>query len=437
VVQRVVSLYTVRARAKGIELRHEVAASMPSQLMGDPTRLTQLLSNFVSNAIKFTDQGQVCIRIELVEEASEFARIRCSVTDSGIGIPDDVQRKLFAAFTQADGSTSRRFGGTGLGLAICKQIVGLLDREHGEIGVRSKVGEGATFYFALRLAKPAPGTQTLVTSTRNAVPKKFTGRVLVAEDNETNQQVAMTLLRSLGLEPTLAVDGRKAVECCERERFDLILMDYHMPELDGHAATLAIREHERANSLPRTPIVAVTASVLKEDKDRCEAAGMDDFLAKPIRQLSLAAMLAKWLPAAEEDSAPQTEFEPPNASHVRDCNSGIDRAQFNEMQQITGEGFAELLQQFHLSVRDGLEALRVALQMQDAQSLRRAAHKLKGTVATLGATDLAARCLELETMGHAGTLEGATEKIEQLAAAYLPVRARFEEWALRPVSAAS
>jgi signal transduction histidine kinase/HPt (histidine-containing phosphotransfer) domain-containing protein/DNA-binding NarL/FixJ family response regulator len=430
VVQRVVSLYNVRAREKRIELRYELPEQLPP-LLGDPTRMTQLLSNFVSNAIKFTSTGAVTVRVEVLQQSDDALRIRCSVQDNGIGISPDVQRRLFTPFTQADSSTSRRFGGTGLGLAICKQLVSMLDRKHGEIGVHSVPGEGATFFFTLTLTKsnqPAHST----TQARRALPvMRFAGRVLLAEDNETNQQVALTLLRSLGLESVLAVNGREAVEHAANERFDLILMDYHMPELDGYGATLAIRQDEQVRNLPHTPIVAVTASVLKEDKDRCEAAGMDDFLAKPIRQHSLATMLAKWLPnhaTSKAEAATQPAFnELPDEL--------IDRDQFDEMRQITGDGFADLLDQFHASVRDQLESLRAALQARDVAALKRAAHKLKGTTATLGAKDLAARCLELETMDAAAQFDGAAEKIEQLTTAYLLIRARFEQLAPHTVAA--
>ena len=429
VVQRVVSLYNVRAREKRIELRYELPEQLPP-LLGDPTRMTQLLSNFVSNAIKFTSTGAVTVRVELLEERHDSLRVRCSVQDNGIGIAPDVQRRLFTPFTQADGSTSRRFGGTGLGLAICKQLVNMLDQQ-GEIGVHSVPGEGATFFFVLGLTRSDHPAHS-ATQARRALPvMRFAGRVLIAEDNETNQQVALTLLRSLGLEPVLAVNGRDAAERAANERFDLILMDYHMPELDGHGATLAIRQDEQARSLPRTPIVAVTASVLKEDKDRCEAAGMDDFLAKPIRQHSLATMLAKWLPSHMPSSA-DVAIQP-IISELPD--ELIDRDQFDEMRQIAGDGFAALLDQFHVSVRDQLEALRVALQTQDAAALKRAAHKLKGTTATLGAKGLAARCSELEKMGAAAQFDGAAEKIEQLATAYLLIRARFEQLAPHTVAA--
>jgi signal transduction histidine kinase/HPt (histidine-containing phosphotransfer) domain-containing protein/DNA-binding NarL/FixJ family response regulator len=430
VVQRVVSLYNVRAREKRIELRYELPEQLPS-LLGDPTRMTQLLSNFVSNAIKFTSTGAVTVRVEVLQQSHDALRIRCSVQDNGIGIAPDVQRRLFTPFTQADGSTSRRFGGTGLGLAICKQLVSMLDREQGEIGVHSVPGEGATFFFILGLTKSNQPAHS-ATQARRALPvMRFAGRVLLAEDNETNQQVALTLLRSLGLEPVLAVNGREAVERAANERFDLILMDYHMPELDGHGATLAIRQDEQRRKLSRTPIVAVTASVLREDKDRCEAAGMDDFLAKPIRQHSLATMLAKWLPnhaPSKTEAATQ-----PTVNKLPD--EPIDRDQFDEMRHISGDGFAALLDQFHSSVRDQLESLRAALQAKDALALKRAAHKLKGTTATLGAKNLAVRCLELETMGAAEEFDGVAEKIEQLATAYLLIRARFEQLAPHTVAA--
>jgi len=417
VVQQVVSLYNVRAGQKGIQLRFEMPENLPRMLC-DPTRLTQLLSNFVSNAIKFTQQGEVLISVRLLNESPDSLRVRCAVSDNGIGIAPDAQRKLFAPFTQADGSTSRRFGGTGLGLAICKQLVTMLDRQ-GEIGVESVLGEGATFYFTLRLAKAKGDEPSVLIGRNEGRTRRFSGRVLVAEDNETNQQVAVTLLRSLGIEPVLAKDGREAVECHARERFDLILMDYHMPELDGCEATESIRAYESAAQLPRTPIVAVTASVLKEDKDRCVLSGMDDFLAKPIRQQSLSVMLSKWLLSEQLNTVADPE-EIPVAADI------LDRGQFDEMRQISGEDFDKLLESFHASMSEGTEALRVAAAMRDAPTVKRAAHKMKGTAAALGATQLAEICFALETMGRDEKLDEAPAAIEKLIVAHAAIRMQFE-----------
>jgi TMAO reductase system sensor TorS len=451
IVQRVVSLYNIRAYEKRIALRYDLPANLPIRLLGDATRITQLLSNFVSNAIKFTATGEVTIRVELIEDGADYAYVRCSVQDNGIGIPDEVQRRLFTPFTQADGSTSRRFGGTGLGLAICKQLIGMLDSKRGAIGVQSKLGEGATFFFALRLKKPT-ASDVSPASNRTAQSVRFSGRVLVAEDNETNQQVAITLLRALGLDPVLAKNGREAVDRFASDRFALVLMDYHMPELDGYGATLAMRQLECERDLPRTPIVAVTASVLKEDKARCEAAGMDDFLSKPIRQRTLAAVLAKWLPARLEaeishdaQASNADECSEPAVTAVKSdadatvagtaIDTDIDIEQFEEMRTISGDDFDALLNQFHTSVRESIDALHAAVAANDASALKRTAHKLKGTAGALGATQLASCCLELEKMGQEGRVEGALEKISALTASYIKVRARFEQLVLRDVGA--
>jgi signal transduction histidine kinase/HPt (histidine-containing phosphotransfer) domain-containing protein len=433
IVQRVVSLYNIRAYEKNIALRYDLPANLPIQLLGDATRITQLLSNFVSNAIKFTATGEVAIRAEIIEDCADYAYVRCSVQDNGIGIPDEVQRRLFTPFTQADGSTSRRFGGTGLGLAICKQLIGMLDSERGAIGVQSMLGEGATFFFALRLRKPTASAEPMSASNSMTAPLRFRGRVLVAEDNETNQQVAITLLRALGLDPVLAKNGREAVDKLANEHFALVLMDYHMPELDGCGATLAIRRLECERGLPRTPIVAVTASVLKEDKARCEAAGMDDFLSKPIRQRTLAAVLSKWLPASPAEETVTGVKSDADVGAAFDPD--IDIEQFDEMRAISGDDFDGLLNQFHISVRDSIDALHAAVAAHDASALKRTAHKLKGTASALGARQLAALCLELEKMGHEGRIEGAQKKIVALTESYLKVRVQFEQRVVEGIAA--
>jgi CheY-like chemotaxis protein/HPt (histidine-containing phosphotransfer) domain-containing protein len=343
---------------------------------------------------------------------------------------------LFTPFTQADSSTSRRFGGTGLGLAICRQLVGLLDPMHGDIGVTSVEGKGSEFYFSMRmdLARDDERVTAVRTAEQNSTQRRtFTGRVLVAEDNDTNQQVALHMLRNFGIEPELANNGREAVAAVRRARFDLILMDYHMPELDGCGATVEIREHEHAQKLPRTPIVAVTASVLSDDKERCARAGMDDFLAKPIRQQTLAAMLSKWLPqqpsleatCAQSESCAlpllRTDDELPGAL--------FDVAQLLEMRAISGDEFAALIERFHANVHQGVHALRAAFEAHDAVALQSAAHKLKGSAATLGAKEIAVRCLDLELLGRSGSVTGATAMIDGLVQSYLQAKPYLDDGA--------
>jgi len=296
----VAGLFASEARAKGLELHNHVDPAVPAQLVGDPTRLRQVLTNLVGNALKFTAQGEVEIAMSLEEESAEGALVRVAVRDTGIGIAPEAQARLFEPFTQADASTTRRYGGTGLGLAICKRLVDLMG---GQIGVESVPGQGSTFWLTLLLTRVPSGHDTLLlppqqrpVATATAAESAVCGRVLVVEDNAINRLVVVGLLKRLGYGVHTVEDGRQAVEAVGRETYDLVLMDLHMPELDGFAATAAIREREGATGR-RLPIVALTADALAGDAEKSRAAGMDDHLAKPVTQERLAAVLDRWVHA--------------------------------------------------------------------------------------------------------------------------------------------
>jgi signal transduction histidine kinase/CheY-like chemotaxis protein/HPt (histidine-containing phosphotransfer) domain-containing protein len=441
VIQHVVSLYTPQAKGKSLELRYELAPQLPARVIADPTRLTQLLTNLVSNAIKFTDRGSVTIRVSLVAQDSDATQIRFAVADTGMGIAAPAQQKLFMAFTQADNSTSRQFGGTGLGLAICRQLVQLIDPEHGEIGVLSSPGAGAEFFFILRLPLAASESVDLPANNAHlalAQRQKFAAKVLVAEDNETNQQVVLMLLRGLGIEPTLVVDGEEAAAAVLTERFDLILMDYHMPRLDGSGAAAAIRKYENEQGLARTPIIALSASVLSEDRARCYAAGMDDFLAKPLRSQNLSTMLDKWLPGkavainTTEHAATMAESVALMGSDL-DANplavGPFDRAQLHEMMAVIGAAFPRLIAQFHDNMHTAVLAMRKSVVALDPVELASVAHKLKGSAATFGATQIAAQCERLEVLGKSGSVAGAHDIIEALVHAYMQAKPHMDDCA--------
>ncbi len=442
-VQRTFALYATPAREKMLSLQLE-APEAPLYVLTDAARLTQVLCNFLGNALKFTAAGSVHLSLAVLEETDGAVRVRFSVRDTGIGIDADLQKKLFAPFTLGDSATNRRYGGTGLGLAICKQLAKLLDPESGDVGVESSPGAGATFYVVLRLQRTVQCAQGMGSDVpfRHSA-KKFSGRVLIAEDNETNRQVLVAMLRNLGLQGVLATNGHEAISAVQRERYDLILMDYHMPELDGCLATMAIRRHEEDQGQPRTPIVAVTASVLAEDREACLAAGMDDFAAKPLRQKVLAALLEKWLPpdarrdanaAADSSGSFDEGFEDTWTTLPEEL---FDRAQLLEMRGIAGESFEDLIRQFHGSVSDGLSAIRNAIENGDAVALKRAAHKLKGAAATLGAKTVAERCHALDIIGKEQRMEAAAEQLHCLEQEYLEVRRYMEACTQRKAACAA
>jgi CheY-like chemotaxis protein len=275
----------------------DIGDEVPDRLVGDPDRLQQVLINLLGNAIKFTARGGVRLVVSR-RPASEdgVLTVQFSVHDSGIGIPADKTQLIFEAFRQADGSTTRRFGGTGLGLAICSKLVELMG---GRIWVESEPGLGSVFHFTVRFAiapveeEPAPvdapSLRSLLGATLvDAGASTSAGgapvglRILLAEDNPVNQQLERKLLERRGHHVTIAATGRQALEWLERENFDLILMDVQMPDMDGLEATEVIRSRERETGT-HTPIIALTARTMKEDRDRCLAAGMDAFITKPIK----------------------------------------------------------------------------------------------------------------------------------------------------------
>ena len=275
----------VMAQKKGPTLEWEATGEIPSKVRGDPGRLRQVLVNLVGNAIKFTERGGVRITVD-AECSGGYATLRFAVADTGIGIPPEKQRLIFEPFRQADGSMSRRYGGTGLGLSICSRLTGAMG---GRLWVESTAGKGSTFFFTARLevAEEVESAPAAVTVSRG---KSRPLRVLLAEDNPVNQVLARRLLESAGHHVVCAGNGRKAVEAYRSDRFDVVLMDVQMPEMDGFEATAEIRREERRTGR-RTPILALTANAMKGDRERCLDGGMDGYLAKPIRPADMFAAL--------------------------------------------------------------------------------------------------------------------------------------------------
>ena len=296
----------IGAHEKGLELRCLVEPDVPSLLCGDPGRLRQILVNLGTNAVKFTSHGKIAIRVHRESEDERCVTLRFSVSDTGIGIPVSRQDILFTPFTQVDGSTRRKYGGTGLGLAISKQLAELMG---GRIGVESVEGKGSTFWFtALFEKQPAkPVSETFPeikgeghiehSATAPAVSEtvKRKIRILLAEDNQVNQKVAQAMLKKMGLRADVVANGQEAINALRIIPYDLVLMDCQMPEMDGLEATRSIRREGSMALNPHIPIIAMTASTLRGDRDRCIQAGMSDFIAKPVQQKELAEMLSRWL----------------------------------------------------------------------------------------------------------------------------------------------
>jgi signal transduction histidine kinase/ActR/RegA family two-component response regulator len=296
VIESSIELLASCAQVNHLEVGLLICRDVPVKLRGDPGRLRQVLNNLLSNAIKFTDEVEVVVRVSC-ENAAPF-RLRIEVCDTGIGIPPEEQERLFQAYVQADGSTTRRFGGTGLGLAISRRLVELMG---GQIGVKSSAGRGSTFWFTLSLPRQAEHSTD---DQRQAKPPAGTPksmfingrplRVLLAEDNLVNQKVARLQLEKLGCHVECVSDGLTAVKIIRRVSYDIILMDCQMPELDGYEATKRIRQLEAATpGGSRLHIIALTANAMQGDREPCLAAGMDDYLSKPLRPRELEAAMQR------------------------------------------------------------------------------------------------------------------------------------------------
>ena len=576
-VEEVLDLFAEPAQRKGLELGYLLHAEVPTALRGDPGRLRQILFNLIGNAVKFTSQGEVMIHVTLAEKTADSALIECAVTDTGIGIAPEVQAVLFTAFSQADTSTTRKFGGTGLGLAICKQLV---EQMGGQIGIESVPGRGSTFRFTvwltqqptqthltpmprgsltgrrlcivddnatnrrileeyasqwdLRSASASDGYQALallkdaatrgepfdlaildlqmprmdglelgraitedpvlaatrlvlLTSiglrgqaekakqagisayltkpvhrahlydcltmivdmpTKSATVSLESGtasrandvlvtshvlkeaavaaraRILVAEDNIVNQKVAVCQLEKLGYRADVVANGLEAVEAVSRIRYALVLMDCQMPEMDGLEATALIRKREEERASRRLPIIAMTANAMQGDREKCLAAGMDDYLSKPVKQPHLKATLARWLSGRSTPDEQKEPVPPDTHESVHECVDASVLAELRELDSSCGL-LSTLITNFLNDVPSHLAGLQGALQQGDGEALARVAHELNGSSGNLGIRNMRQLCVELQALGKAKDLSKAGALLAQLVSEFELVRQRL------------
>jgi PAS domain S-box-containing protein len=559
------SLPAVRAHATGLEFICAVAPDVPAFLSGDPGRLRQVLLNLAGNALKFTETGEIAVRVALVEETDTDATVRFSVKDTGIGIAPEQHDLLFQKFTQADASTTRRYGGTGLGLAISKRLVELMG---GEIGLVSERGHGSEFWFTVRLpkqAEPEPvlvsaneirGTHILVVDdnatnrevlsaqlrawggrpeeandgpsgllalarardagdpfaaaildmqmpdmdgadvaraikadetlkhtrlvlmtslgqrgdarqmeelgfsaylvkparqsdlfdslstvlarsamsqtrqrivTRHALREMRRGavRILLAEDNVTNQQVALGILRKLGLHADTVADGSDAIRSLETHRYDLVLMDVQMPEMDGFEATRLVRDPGSAVLNHEVPIIAMTAHAMQGDKERCLAAGMDDYVTKPISPQTLAEALDRWLPREESVSVVHATTEPETAVRASVATAALpvfDKAGLLARLMGDDELASTVISGFLEDAPKLILALWACLRAGDTPGTIRQAHTIKGASATVGGEALRAVAAEIERAATAGDLDSVGAQLPDLEAEFVHLR---------------
>jgi PAS domain S-box-containing protein len=397
VLQQAADGVSAAATAKRLRMACLVDDALPERVKGDPSRLRQITAHLLGNAVKFTEEGAIVLRAKQVQAAPEGTLLRVEVTDTGIGIPVEAQGRLFQPFSQVDGTTSRRFGGAGLGLVLSKR---LLEAMRGNIGVKSEPGRGSTFWYTVRLAPAAP---VAVDAPARPTPRR--GRVLVVEDNRVNLRVAAALLENLGYHVDTATNGVEAVEACAGTAYDAVLMDCQMPEMDGFRATAFIREREKERR--RTPIIALTASVLPGDKERCLAAGMDDYLGKPIQLEALDTVLRKWIPLSERRAA--REEPPPGESPLPPGHP----LRLLEM-QAGARVVAEVIDIFLQTTPRRLEELRQARRRGDSGSVRAIAHNLKGAAAQIGAREMADLCVQLQNALRGHDLSGTDGLLDAL-----------------------
>jgi two-component system, sensor histidine kinase and response regulator len=579
-VEEALGLLAERAQTKGVELVSLIEDDVPSALRGDPGRLSQILTNLLGNAIKFTEEGEVVLRVSLAEEQGEAAVVSFEVRDTGIGMTPEQRARLFQAFTQADVSTTRRYGGTGLGLVISKQLVEMMG---GEIDVESEPGEGSIFRFTAKLQKQPEGAQTTITPREDfedlrilivddnetnrkilhaqviswglkngqaeggsralqmlraaaqkgesydlaildlhmpgmdgiglahtikadpsiastklilltsmglrgeaeqarrvgfsayltkpvrqsklydaiatvvgsapsladapLVDRRRVGEahtrerparahVLVAEDNQVNQRVAVMMLQRLGYRADVAANGLEAIEALSRIPYSAVLMDVQMPEMDGYAATREIRRHEAVagrrsimmgRPIRRTPIIAMTANAMQGDREKALEAGMDDYIPKPVKTEQLDAVLKHWI-LRPEDATTALEA---GSDHGTSKDNSIDRSVLAGLRELQVEGepdiVAELAQMYLEEVPLRLTELRDAVEIGDAPSVERIAHTLKGSSGSMGAVGMEVICAGLEEIGGSEELETAPALISRLEEEFGRVRVAFGE----------
>lgn len=408
------------ASARGLDFSCSQDRGVPTRLRGDPGRLRQILTNLVSNAVKFTSEGSVSVRISIEDGTAANCRLRFTVRDTGIGIPQDKLGLIFDNFRQLDSSTTRRYGGTGLGLTISSLLAKMMD---GDIGVSSKPGMGSAFWFTAKMGRQAPETHTALCDTRtvaagNKLSRQRTSmlsgharqpRVLVAEDNITNQEVIVGILKKLGFHSDAVVDGAQAIHSLEFTPYDLVLMDVRMPVMDGLDATRRIRDPQSSVLNHSIPIIATTANAMRSDWELCKEAGMNDFVPKPIDPEELLRAIERWMGA---------EIAPPSAPVMQaptaESTAVYDRAGLLKRMMGDPSLTAMVTSTFIADIPRQLLTLKSLLEHHDAHAAGRLFHSIKGAAASVGGECVRVLAFEMEKAADNGDMDTVNARIGEL-----------------------
>lgn len=402
-IHSVYTMFFAKAQSKELQFSLSIDPSLPPLVNGDPTRLNQVLTNLIGNAIKFTSEGSIIVSCVITGRENENVHLRISIKDSGIGISADKLTSIFERFTQAESATSRHFGGTGLGLSIAKRLLELQD---GELRVKSEPGKGSEFYFTISypIADEKSFQQTIVTETQhNDLRGK---KILIVEDNPLNQKLALTVLKNEGIDASIAENGRIAVERLERENFDLILMDIQMPEMDGYQATKHIRQQLNLT----TPIIAMTANAMAGEQEKCIDAGMNDYVTKPFKTAVLLSAIGRQLNTKISNDVNSSDT-------VRQINKVTDLSYLREFSGGNMKFMREMIEIFLNQNPIDLKNIDEAIKTNNIDSLRALAHSLQTSLGFIGFSDtLMAKLQEAEDLAYKKTdIETVKKNMKEIA----------------------
>jgi CheY-like chemotaxis protein/HPt (histidine-containing phosphotransfer) domain-containing protein len=405
----------LKAEQKGLRLVIRVDEAVPDRLDGDSYKLRQILINLVGNAIKFSEQGEIAVSAQLEVTRGGFLLVRFCVSDQGIGIPVEAQSRIFETFEQADVTTTKKFGGTGLGLTICRRLAELMG---GRIWVESEPGKGSSFCFTTLLA--TVGDDVVIEGEGTTAPLSLEPpkglAILLADDVEVNRELAKAVLERYDHRITEATNGQEALNAYASGQFDIVLMDVQMPEMDGLQAATAIRELEQERGLGRTPIVAMTAYAGKDDRDKCLAAGMDDYLSKPVKPAQMLEMLQRYCGSVVTEQKPEIVAAPAPAP-VPAVDDGIPvYAKADLLERLGGAEalIPRFMGLFFKGVEPNMAALEEAIAEGNPDKVRTSSHAIKGSSANIGAMQMRETAAAIEADAKTGDVTGAPAGLEKL-----------------------